>query len=91
MSTTNVQSLQDKHQLYQLLEGYRITRRKKPVARLVSEPLMQAVEELLESNPGLADTLALMLNDKVSKEVDKGKADSDAGKTRPAREFFDEV
>jgi antitoxin (DNA-binding transcriptional repressor) of toxin-antitoxin stability system len=98
MATTDIQALRARQQFSELLEGvysrsrqYRITRRHQPVARLVGEPFMQAVERLLAANPGLADTLALMLNDEARQAVEQGMADARAGRKRSAREFFDAV
>jgi antitoxin (DNA-binding transcriptional repressor) of toxin-antitoxin stability system len=69
----------------------KITRHKKVVARLVGEPLMRAFEELLDSDPGLAETLAA-LADKEIREVVLGSVGKAAqGQRRPADQSPDEV
>lgn len=61
------------------------------MARLVSEPMMTAIENLLANQSGLADTLALMLDDTMRQEVEQGAQEATAGQVRDAREFFNEL
>jgi antitoxin (DNA-binding transcriptional repressor) of toxin-antitoxin stability system len=46
-------------------EQFQIKRKDKPMARVVNDDLMRAIEELIESDPATADTLALMLDDEA--------------------------
>jgi hypothetical protein len=52
---------------------------------------MVAIDELLETDPALADTMALMLNHEAQTSIAKSLSEAQAGKTRPAREFFNEL
>lgn len=46
------------------------------------------MERLSTVDAGLADTLALMVNDKARTAIERSLKDAKAGKVRPAREFF---
>lgn len=51
-----------------------------PVARIVSEEFMQAIDELLATDPAFADTLALMLNEEAQEDIKKGQEEAKQGK-----------
>ncbi|MFC1961122.1 hypothetical protein ACFLYO_10470 [Chloroflexota bacterium] len=59
-----------------------IHRNKKPMARLVGEPFMQAIDQLIKADPGLADTLAIMLNDEVQTALQESAEDLAASRVR---------
>ncbi|MFC1959370.1 hypothetical protein ACFLYO_01550 [Chloroflexota bacterium] len=59
-----------------------IHRNKKPMARLVGEPFMQAIEQLIMADPGFADTLAIMLNNEVQTALQESAEDVAAGRVR---------
>ncbi|MFC1960017.1 hypothetical protein ACFLYO_04860 [Chloroflexota bacterium] len=59
-----------------------IHRNKKPMARLVGEPFMQAIDQLITADSGLADTLAIMLNDEVRTALHESAEDLAAGRVR---------
>lgn len=55
------------------------------------EILTQTVERLNAVDPGLADTLALMVNDEARRTIERSLKEAKSGKVRPAREFFNEI
>lgn len=75
-------------------EQIRIKRNKKPMARIVGEPLMQTVEKLIdyiiEHEPALADTLAIMLDDEIREVIEQGTKDARAGKLLPIESILDD-
>ena len=86
MYTANIPALDVRQHLGELLERvyyqahqYRIVRKDKAMARLVSEPLMQALDELMERDSGLADTLAIMTNPEVKAGIEKSRRAFAAG------------
>ncbi len=90
MDTTNIQTLDVRQRLGELLElvyyrahQYRILRKNKPMARLVSEPLMQAIEALIAKDSALADTLVLMVNDEMKALINKSRKELSAGQKIP--------
>ncbi len=92
-SDTALTTMQLRHQLGEILERvhyqsaqFRILRKDKPMARLVNERYMQAIDDLIESDPALADTLALLLNDEFMKIFEQGKKEWAAGKHIPIEE-----
>lgn len=56
------------------------------MARLVGEPVMQAIEQLIADDPGLADSLALMLNDDLQRTIEQSHQEARAGKLIPIEE-----
>jgi hypothetical protein len=91
--TNTLSAIQLRQQLGEVLERvhyqsaqFRIMRKDKPMARLVNERYMQAIDELIESDPALADTLALMLNDEFMTIFEQGQKEWAAGKRIPIEE-----
>lgn len=64
--------------------GYqvRVNRHDKPMIRFVSEQFMQVIDRLINEDPGLADTIACMLNDEVMSALEDSQDDFQAGKVR---------
>ena len=58
------------------------------MARLVGEPFMQAIEQLMESDSALADTIALMLNGEVQETIKTSRDEIQVGKKIPIEEAF---
>ena len=88
--TTTVSAYQVRRNFAELLElayyrntQIKIERNKKPMARLVGEPFMAAVEKLLQTDPALAETIAIMLDDDMMTAIEKGNQQVKAGKTIP--------
>jgi len=91
MQATTVGAIQARQNLGQLLEmayyqnkQFQITRKDKPMARLVSENFMQAlsdsIEQIVENDPTLADTLALYFDPELQKDIEEGKKEYLEGK-----------
>ena len=59
-----------------------IHRNKKPMARLVGEPFMQAIDQLIMADTSLADTLAIMLNEEIQTVIQESTEDVAAGRVR---------
>lgn len=55
------------------------------------EVLTLVMERLNTVDPGLAATLALMVNDETRSALENSLKAARDGKTRPAREFFNEI
>ena len=68
----------------------RIHRNKKPMARLVGEPFMQAIEQLIATQPNLADTLAIMVDGDLMAAIEEGTVEVKAGKTIPIETVLEE-
>ena len=66
----------------------RIVRKNLQMARVVPEKFMQAIDALIEQEPGLADTLALMLNEEAKQTIQEGLAEFKTGKAVPLEEAF---
>jgi len=79
------------HQVFYTRSQYRIKKRNKDMARLVPEPIMVAFERLLKEDNALADTLEIMLDDKLRTEIGASLQEIKTGQTRPADEFFAEL
>ena len=69
---------------------FRIARKNKAMARLVSENFMTAIDQLIEDDPALADTLAIMLNPEIREALGQGEKDYRAGKAVPLDEILEE-
>jgi hypothetical protein len=81
-----ISAIQARQQLGELLEKvyyqnlqFLIARKNKPMARLVAEPFMRAVDKLLAEDQSLADTLALMLNDEAQVIIHQSRKEYQAG------------
>lgn len=68
-----------------------IERNRKPMAWLVGEPFMQAVEEMIEHiiehQPALADTLAITLDDDIRATIDRSREEWRKGQKIPLEEI----
>lgn len=91
--TSSLTAIQLRQQLGEVLERvhyqfaqFRILRKDKPMARLVNERYMQAIDHLVESDPAVADTLALMLNEEFMTIFEQGQREWAAGKRIPIEE-----
>ena len=98
MTVTDISSKEIRNKVGELINlvhyggaQVRITRRKRVMARLVGEPLMTVFDQLIENDPTLADTVALMLNDALMQEIHASEKEADGNHKRPAQEFFDEL
>ena len=89
----SISTMQLRQQLGEVLERvhyqfqqFRILRKDKPMARLVNEEYMQAIDDLVESDPALADTLALILNDEATQILEAGAKEWRSGQRIPLDE-----
>jgi hypothetical protein len=91
MQSSDVPSLEARQKLGELLERvyyqnaqFRITRKEKPMAWLVSEPFMETVVSLIDyvidREPAIADTLALMVNSDAQQVLEQGTEELRDGK-----------
>jgi hypothetical protein len=97
MQTTTIQAIKARQNFGELLEmayyqnkQFRIARKNKAMARLVNENFMTAIDQLIEDDPALADTLAIMLNPEIRKALEKGEKDYQAGKAVPLDDMKEE-
>lgn len=67
----------------------RIARNNIQMVRVVPEKFMKAIDRLIEEEPGLADTLALMLNDEAKQAINDGLAEYSAGKAISLKKAFE--
>jgi prevent-host-death family protein len=70
-------------------EQFRITRHNKPLARIVSDEYMQVIDQLIEADAGLADTIALMLNQDALNAIKESMEAVQRGEIVSMREFHD--
>ncbi len=72
----------------------RIQRNNKPMAWLVGEPFMAAMDQiidtLIEHKPAMADTLAILLDENLRQVIEQGTEELQAGKTLPIERLLDE-
>jgi hypothetical protein len=101
MQTTDIPSLEARQKLGELLERvyyqnaqFRITRKEKPMAWLVSEPFMETVANLIDyvidREPAMADTLALMVNTDAQQIFEQGTQELREGKLVPLESILDD-
>lgn len=97
MQTSTIPAIKVRQNLGELLElayyqnkQFQIARRNKLMARIVSENFMAAIDELIESDPGLADTLAIMLNPEIHKAIIQGHKEYQAGNVVSFEDAFKE-
>jgi len=97
MQTTTIQALDARQRLGELLElayykgrQFRIARKNKPMAWLVGEPFMAALGTLLKQNPRLAETIEIMLDEKLMKAIKHGTREVKARKTIPIEKALEE-
>ncbi len=69
-------------------QQFRIMRKDKAMARLVNEDYMQAIDELLETDPVVADTLSLMLNDEAMQIIAQGEREWQDGQRLPLEDVL---
>jgi antitoxin (DNA-binding transcriptional repressor) of toxin-antitoxin stability system len=72
-------------------EQFRIARKDKPIARIVSDEYMQVIDQLVETDPGLADTIALMLNKDALAAIEEGIKEVERGELIPLHAIRDEI
>lgn len=70
-------------------QQFRVTRNKRPMARLVSEPFMQALEQLMAGDPALAETLDIMMNQDMMDAIEQGTREVAEGKLLPLEAVFE--
>ena len=97
MIAATVSAYQVRRNLAELLElayyrhaQIKIERNNKPMARLVGEPFMLAVEKLLAADPALAETISIMLDDELMNAIEKGNQQVASGKTIPIEKALEE-
>ncbi len=61
-------------------QQFRILRKNKPMARLVSEHFMTTLERLLSADPALEETLSLMLDSEAMTTIEQSRAEFAQGK-----------
>ena len=71
-----------------------IARNNKPVAWIVGDPFMQGLfnffEYLIEEQPALADTLALLVDEKLRGELERGMEEYERGEAVPLESILDD-
>jgi hypothetical protein len=67
---------------YAQSEQVRITRKDRVLARIVGEPFMRVIDRLLADDPGLADTIAILLNDEVQQALVASDQDVKKGRVK---------
>ena len=98
---TTIQALDARQRLGELLDlsyyqnkQFRIMRKDKPMAWLVSEPFMdgylQVLDYIIENKPELADTLALSLDDDLRGIIEKGIKEAEEGDLLPISSLLDD-
>ncbi len=97
MNSITIQAIEARQRLGELLERvyyqnkvYRITRKERPMGWLVGDEFMEAVgklvDHIIENEPVLADTLAIMLDDEIRSVVERGMKERQEGKLIPLSE-----
>lgn len=83
---TLIPAISARKQLGSLLERvyyqgqqFQITRKDKPMARLVGEPFIQAIETLIEADKMVADTLAILLDKEILAAIHQSRREYQAG------------
>lgn len=100
MTTIDIQALEVRNHLGEVLEQahyqatqFRIKRKNKTMARLVGEPFMKAlgqfVDHIMEHEPALADTLALMLDKELKGDIEQSRQEAKEGKLIPIEKVLD--
>ncbi len=67
---------------------YMITRKNKPLAWLISDRIAGALDQLLRSDSGIAETFALLLDQQALSTIKKSRSESDEGKNIPIDKAF---
>lgn len=96
-SMTTLNAVELRQQLGEVLERvhyqavqFRILRKDKPMARLVNEQYMEAIDQLIDTDPSLADTLALMLNEEAMAIIEQGKSELNEGNLTPLHQALNQ-
>ena len=98
---TTVSTHQARKNLAQLIElafykaeKIQVKRNNRAMAWIVGEPFMDAVgkmvDYLIENEPALADTLAIMVDDKIRQTIEQGVKESRAGEYVPIETILDD-
>jgi len=101
MDVTTIQAIEARHNLGELLERvyyqnkvYRIARKDKPMGWLVGDDFIEAfgkmVDYIIENDPVLADTLAIMLDDEIRSAIEQGTKEREEGKLIPLSEALNQ-
>ncbi len=61
------------------------------IARLVPEIYLQVIDDLVDNDPELAETIALMMDKVAHTAIEEGINDWKAGHVRPTQRLFDEI
>jgi len=98
MQSTTIQALQARQNFGELLElayyhnqQFTIARKNKPMARLVGETFMATLDGLIESDPGLADTLAILLHPDLKAEIEQSRQEYQDGQAVPLETVLQEL
>ncbi len=102
MDVTTIQAIEARHNLGELLErvyyqkkAYRIARRNKAMGWLVGDEFIDAVgkmvDYIIENEPVLADTLAIMLDDEIRSVIERGTKEREEGKLIPLSEALSQT
>lgn len=68
----------------------RLTRHKKPIARIVGEDFMQNLERLLEQDAGLRETLEIMSDKNMVDMIAESQEDARRGNVHPLTDLLQE-
>lgn len=68
----------------------RLTRHNRPIARIVGEHFMLSLEELLEQDPALRETLEIMLDQNMVRMIEQSQSDARHGELRPISDLLQE-
>ena len=101
MQTKQIGAMEARERLGELMEHafykgaqFRIARKNRPMAWLVGEPFMKALNKFLdyimEHKPALADTLAITLDNEIRDVIEQGTKDIKADKIVPLETILDE-
>ena len=86
-----------RHRLGEIVELVRytnqqflVTRNNRPMARLVGEPFMQALEELMKIEPSVAETLEILMNKEMMDALEQGRREVEARQLLPLSAVLDD-
>jgi hypothetical protein len=93
--TLNISEVRDKlseltERAHYRFEQFRITRKDKPLARIVSDEYMQAIEQLMQTNPVIAETLEIMMNAEAMHAIEQGDKEIAADELLPIEAILDD-
>jgi len=101
MNTVSIPALDARRQLGELLEKayyqnqqFRIMRKDKPMAYLIGEGFMNqlstVIDQVIENDPALADTLTLQLNPELKALIEQGTKEKEDGHLVPLTSILDD-